>query len=621
MDREVPIQSADRHADVVIVVPPFANYADPCLAAGLLKAAVSDKGISCRVVYGNLMLAVRLMVDLYNRIAGSDIEAQIGERFFAASAHPGMPPCNIVPSDGPWSPDILKFTDFASNGVQLSSEECQIAQTACELFLSECVERIAQYTPRVVGFSSTLQQTNSSIALARLLKQRYSEIITVMGGNNCSGLMGEEIAAKCDVIDYVFQGEADTTFPDFCVQYLTEGVLPKERLIGCRLQMAMDSLPIPNFDDYYDQAIIEPEDGWIFFESSRGCWWGQKHHCAFCGLMGPELAYRVKSSRRLVDELVSLRSRYPRAVRYFAADLIAPKDYYNTAFAELTTVDFNRKLYYEVKANITRDQLLKLKSAGVVAIQPGIESLSSRVLQSMSKGNTAVINVRLLRDCRELNVLPTWNILVEIPGDEESDYHEQLKVIPLLEHFYPPVAVGPIVIQRFSPYHFDAERFGISDLQPAHGYELAFPPEYDKTKVAYTFRGGYRSAGREHPHLVRQLCAAVNQWISRWNSPNPPKLLVRRLNSTSWLVIDMRSCAVSPTMLLDREHYNALVTLRSGLPVNAVDDTALWLMEVKLAALIDGRVISLVCDQSIGAHQVAEPLTNVREATTARAAP
>ena len=41
----------------------------------------------------------------------------------------------------------------------------------------------------------------------------------------------------------------------------------------------------------------------LFFETSRGCWWGQIHHCLFCGLNGDTIAYRSKSPGRAVEEL------------------------------------------------------------------------------------------------------------------------------------------------------------------------------------------------------------------------------------------------------------------------------------------------------------------------------
>src|SRR5439155_2262634 len=75
----------------------------------------------------------------------------------------------------------------------------------------------------------------------------------------------------------------------------------------------MDALPIPNYDDYVEQRSMvlgfrDPPQ--ILFETARGCWWGQKYHCTFCGLNGETMGFRVKSARRAVDEIVGLAKRY-----------------------------------------------------------------------------------------------------------------------------------------------------------------------------------------------------------------------------------------------------------------------------------------------------------------------
>ena len=40
----------------------------------------------------------------------------------------------------------------------------------------------------------------------------------------------------------------------------------------------------------------------LYLEGSRGCWWGQKHPCSFCGLNGRKNVYRYKSAGRLYEE-------------------------------------------------------------------------------------------------------------------------------------------------------------------------------------------------------------------------------------------------------------------------------------------------------------------------------
>jgi radical SAM superfamily enzyme YgiQ (UPF0313 family) len=41
----------------------------------------------------------------------------------------------------------------------------------------------------------------------------------------------------------------------------------------------------------------------LLFEASRGCWWGAKHHCTFCGLNGLSMTFRSKSADRAYSEI------------------------------------------------------------------------------------------------------------------------------------------------------------------------------------------------------------------------------------------------------------------------------------------------------------------------------
>lgn len=37
----------------------------------------------------------------------------------------------------------------------------------------------------------------------------------------------------------------------------------------------------------------------LVLEGARGCWWGEKHHCTFCGLNGSLMKFRSKPPKVL----------------------------------------------------------------------------------------------------------------------------------------------------------------------------------------------------------------------------------------------------------------------------------------------------------------------------------
>ena len=66
---------------------------------------------------------------------------------------------------------------------------------------------------QLVGFTSMFQQNVASMAVARVLKDRNPDIVTVLGGANCEAPMGQAIAANIEQLDFVVSGHALKSFP------------------------------------------------------------------------------------------------------------------------------------------------------------------------------------------------------------------------------------------------------------------------------------------------------------------------------------------------------------------------------------------------------------------------
>ena len=112
----------------------------------------------------------------------------------------------------------------------------------------------------------------------------------------------------------------------------------------------------------------------------------------------------------MLAELAELTRRHG-VFRFSAVDNIMPANFFTEFIPALIAEQRNYDLFFEVKANMTRAQIEALGDAGIRFIQPGIESLSSRVLRLMEKGVRASQNVNLLRWCRYYGIDVSWNII------------------------------------------------------------------------------------------------------------------------------------------------------------------------------------------------------------------
>jgi magnesium-protoporphyrin IX monomethyl ester (oxidative) cyclase len=490
-------------------------------------------------------------------------------------------------------------------------------------FVRMARDAILQRDPAIVGFSTMFQQTAASLAIAAAVKREKPSAVICFGGANCHGPMGPGLLRSYAQIDYVFTGEADLDFPAFATALLA-GQDPARSVGGFVSRGAgtaqesppvrqLDDLPVPDYRDYFVQlgAMAEADRirPSIPFETSRGCWWGQKHHCTFCGLNAEGMVFREKTGERALSELETLRRTYG-IERFAATDNIMSLRHIQTVMKRIAADDTaaRPRLFYEVKSNLDAAALETLGRAGVSCLQPGIESLSDDVLRIMRKGVTALLNLRLMRNCRELGIGIIWNILYGFPNEPRDAYGEMAALIPLIEHLHPPNGCSRIRLDRFSPNFERAEKLGFRQLRPVDAYGAIFAAAATEVRnVAYFFSGEAAYSARERDLVA--LRRAVEQWRTAWfDSPAPPQLTSVRVNDGA-LIYDTRRIAAAPMQylqagelaLLDRLHspvgVNQLAASMDREPNAALRQQALSrLLDLHLVIRHGDRLMSLVVD-------------------------
>ncbi|ACY14176.1 RiPP maturation radical SAM C-methyltransferase [Haliangium ochraceum] len=547
-----------------LVNMPFGSITHPNLALGLMRAQLGEAGLATHVHNLNLFFAQRVGFGSYERIAlFKGVETQVSEWLFAAEAW-----------REPFGPSEDEFLALSGEELgelpHIDDPRAWLRMVRNEVvpgFLDECLLRLAAAGPvEVVGFSCTFFQTIASLALGRRIKERWPEARLVYGGACFHDEMGDELIRKVPWIDAVSTGEADDVIvPLF--QALSEqrpprglqGVLYRdsEGAVGPlevphhpATSEVLDALPDPDYDEFFAQAAevgLAAAPSWqqlvyLPFESSRGCWWGQKHHCTFCGLNADGMGYRAKTADKVLRTLESFARRYPSVQTIRATDNILAQSYFRELLPVLAEKPFgDLRFFYEVKVNMTRAQVKALADAGICYIQPGIESLSANLIQQMRKGMSALQNVFFMRCCREYGVMPVWNNLIRVPGERAEDYAQMAAWLPKLVHLWPPSGGSPkIELHRFSPYFAEGERW-LSKRRPASWYAGLFPGErFDLDRVAYYFDGDWKNTlDGDAPYQA--LVDGMFDWIDIWRLADElPVLLMHEREDGGLLIEDTR---------------------------------------------------------------------------------
>jgi ribosomal peptide maturation radical SAM protein 1 len=549
--------------EVVLINMPFGNLMSPSIGLGLLKGALTREGIPSKTFHFGLRFAELIGDENYTRIYGrTHTEHLAGEFIFSPSLF-GEQRCadieqyvrDVLNHRAGGSTDNLSYSEA---GLENLKNIIVVARGKVEDFLQECLESIVTLQPRVVGFTSLFHQHIASLCLARLIKQHLPGTFIVFGGSNCEGPMGVETFRQFEFLDAIVSGEGELVFPEIVRRVLNSETVPHLEGVFCRRRFELpivnqspgntqtienlDALPLPNYDEYFEQlgesSLEFSSKPRLLFETSRGCWWGEKQHCTFCGLNGDTMAYRSKSAERAFSEFLYLTEKYP-GCSVNVVDNILDMKYFKDFIPMLAERKHGFNLFYEVKANLKKDQLRLLREAGIGEIQPGIESFSDNVLRIMRKGVSSLQNIQIIKWCKELGLKAYYNLIWGFPGERAEDYLEMVKLIPLITHLQPPMGEGTIRIDRFSPNFERGESLGFSNLSPHPAYRHVYPfaPEV-LSNLAYFFNSEKSTTSK-----ITESTKALVDEVKRWKDCHRKSDLFWIGNDTNLLLWDFRPIA------------------------------------------------------------------------------
>ncbi len=507
---------------VGLISMPWVSTAMPSIQLAVLAAALTQEGITSESHELFLDYAARIGLDLYDTLSMSG--GMVEEWLFAQHYF------------GPETGDTL--AEFRNQcrvprlrlrlGSDVSKEQIFDALFPVTAnFLQELVTEIDWSRYDILGFSLTAWQLGPSMALARLIKKQYPGITIVFGGSQCAGPMGSAIMRICPYADLVVRVEGEPVLPELVRRIRNHQNLDDLPGTSWRdddgnvvnnpkglLHTDTNNRPHLRFDAYFDRlerlGIREQVNIWLPFESSRGCWYGQKTQCTFCGVQ--DIEYRCSEWQHVLAELEDWYQSYG-IKQFFATDLIIPRDFFNTLLPEIARRGHDWLFYYEVRADLKRTQVEALATAGVRWILAGIESLDQEILELMKKGVSPLQNIQLLKWSEEMSICVMWNFIFGFPGESAAAYTRIAEQIPLLFHLMPPMGGGPFLLHRFSLYFDHPERFGIEKLGPYPFYKYVFPVSAaDLEDLAYFHRYTVKDSMSPSRVYMQPVEQAVRDW-------------------------------------------------------------------------------------------------------------
>lgn len=272
--------------------------------------------------------------------------------------------------------------------------------------MADILRLVEEYRPHVVCLTAMTIMIDASAQIAKAIKEKYPEIVTIVGGVHLTAEPTKTLE-HYPQFDFGVVGEGEVVLLDFL------DALQKHRSWGSVQSLvwrdggkvvmntrrsffrSLDEFPFPAFDlvgdklfSHYRLSVFGTQHfRSVGLVTSRGCT-GQ---CTFCDLGVVGRGYRFMSAPYLINHLRYLNDRYKVNDLLFYDDMFTGNRKRLETFCD-TMIEAGKPFTWSCCSRVDFVSYLpllkKMKAAGCHTIEFGVESGCQRILDSMRKNVT-----------------------------------------------------------------------------------------------------------------------------------------------------------------------------------------------------------------------------------------
>jgi radical SAM superfamily enzyme YgiQ (UPF0313 family) len=266
-------------------------------------------------------------------------------------------------------------------------------------FLGRYIEKAK---PKFVGFSIIDGNIDGTLAIAKLIKEKYPEVKILVGGNGVEVLdFGRLPNANYKTKEYTFidaiaRGDSEITFAEILKSDWSEESLMKIKglIWNCngvfihnqmRPNIDMNSIPVPDYssleENYYYKSVYQDTKPLIM---SRGC----PYRCSFCSVPDYIPEYRYRTVDNVIEEMEGWIAKGKK--HFFCHDSIINgnpvwlKELCEKIIAKGLDITFGGNMRLQSTMR-DLDTMRLYRKAGLIKMITGFESASEPVLRHMKK--------------------------------------------------------------------------------------------------------------------------------------------------------------------------------------------------------------------------------------------
>jgi radical SAM superfamily enzyme YgiQ (UPF0313 family) len=316
-------------------------------------------------------------------------------------------------------------------------------------FVGRYVEKA---NPAFLGFSIIDGNIDASLAIAKLIKEKYPHVKILFGGNGVEVLdfgrlpNAKYITKKYTFIDGISRGDGEMTFVEILKSDWSEESLMKIKGLIWQLNgvfihnqprpnVDMDSLPYPDYssleDNYYYKSTYQHN---VPLVMSRGC----PYRCSFCSVPDYIPEFRYRNVDNVIDEIKYWVSK--GETNFFCHDSIIngnPK--WLKEFCEkIIENDLHINWGGNMRLQSTMrdlDTMRLYRKAGLTKMITGFESASEPVLRHMKKYTNTEGVREIFENVRQINKENQWpmqfamQLIIGYLNEGEEDFQRTMDFI------------------------------------------------------------------------------------------------------------------------------------------------------------------------------------------------
>jgi len=279
----------------------------------------------------------------------------------------------------------------------------------------DIMEEIEGFKPMLVGVACITSLVNVVEEITKLIKNKYPDIVTLIGGPHVN--VAAEEAIRQTGANIAIRGETEITIVDIAKNL--DSYRNKHQIIIGERAKDLNALPMParhllNIEKYtaLPNTYKEyPNVGHVI--TSRGC----PFTCTFCA--DANSGYRQRSVDNVIEEIKLLQKEYDVKEIAFWDDILPLNRKWTIEFCERIVkerIKINWSCYCRVDL-LDEELVMAMKSAGCWNVFLGLESGDQEILNNIKKRTTLDQIREKIRLLKKTGIEVRGSFVLGLPGE------------------------------------------------------------------------------------------------------------------------------------------------------------------------------------------------------------